>query len=94
MRVTNRLLTVALETLEKVVPSSPCSCLPREYFLQLQTGSEDFELHFACCASEREKTTPLVGRPVSSYVSEVVLDDGMTEGQNLSGLYYLNLCSP
>ncbi|GAB5571229.1 synaptonemal complex protein 2 isoform X1 [Prionailurus iriomotensis] len=34
-------------------------------------GSEDFELHFACCASGREKTTPLVGRPMSSHPKDL-----------------------
>lgn len=72
MQVTNQLITIALETLETVVHGSPCLILPCEYFLQLQTGSEDFELHFACCASGREETTSLVRRPMSSDVSDDV----------------------
>ena len=41
-----------------------------ENLFRLPPGTEDLERHSASCPSGREKTAPLVGRPLSPYVRD------------------------
>ena len=65
-----------------------------ENLSQLPTGTEDLERHSASCTSGREKTAPLVGRSLSSYVRDLDLIWWWCRGK-ISELYYPNLlCFP
>ena len=44
-----------------------------ENLSRLPTGTEDLEWHSASCPSGREKTAPLVGKPLSPYVRDLDL---------------------
>ena len=83
------LTPVALGPMEKFVPR-PVFVSSSENLSQLPTGTEDLEWHSASCTSGREKTSPLVGRPLSSYVRDLDLIWWSCKGK-ISELYYPNL---